>query len=86
MLPHSLTQTKPKQPRLSIDRFVLQSADGLYFQSTPARPLLSKHRNKAREFDSELLADCFRECIELTTGRSFRVFAVAGMYSSGGAR
>jgi hypothetical protein len=68
------------------DRFVLQSIDGRYFQSTPACPLLSKNRNKAREFDSEILADSFRECIELTSGRSFRVFAVAGMYSSGGAR
>jgi hypothetical protein len=84
MLPHSLTQAKPQQPRLSVDRFVLQSVGGLYFQSTPARPLLTKCRNKAREFDSEILADCFRECIELTARRSFRVFAVAGMYSSGG--
>jgi hypothetical protein len=73
-------QEKPTQPRLTVDRFVLQSADGLYFQSTPARPLLSKHRNKAREFDSEILADCFRECIELTSRRSFRVFAVAGRF------
>lgn len=42
--------------------------------------LLTKCRNKAREFDSEILADCFRECIELTSRRSFRVFAVAGRF------
>ena len=41
-------------------RYVLQSVGGLYFQSTPARPLLTKDRNRAREFDCEVLADCFR--------------------------
>ena len=86
MLSQSVSQQKLKLPRVSLVRFILQSVDGLYFQCTPARPLLSKCRNKAREFDSEILADCFRECIELTSRRSFRVFAVAGMYSSGGAR
>jgi hypothetical protein len=57
--------------------YILQSSDGRYFVSNPARPQLTKEIDGARLFNSELLAEDFRQFIELS-GRSFQVFAVVG--------
>jgi hypothetical protein len=61
-------------------RYILQSSDGQYFQSTPAFPRLTKNRTQAREFADELLADAFRETIEIRSGKSFTIFCVAGRF------
>jgi len=61
-------------------RYILQSSDGRYFQSIPAFPRLTKNRTQAREFSDEVLADAFRELIEIRCGRSFTVFCVAGRF------
>ena len=79
MLSQSVSQQKPKD-RASTVRFILQSVDGLYFRSTPAFPRLTKQRSLAREFADELLADAFRETIEIRSGRSFTIFCVAGRF------
>ena len=80
MLSQIVSQQKLNPPRVSAVRFILQSVDGLYFRSTPAFPRLTKHRSLAREFADEILADAFRETIEIRSGRSFQVFCVAGRF------
>jgi hypothetical protein len=57
--------------------YILQSSDGRYFQANPAKPQLTRRLDSARLFDSELLAEDFRQFIELS-GRSFQVAAVVG--------
>lgn len=74
-----IPKEKPASPYVRI-RFILQSVDGLYFKSTPAFPRLTKNRTQAREFSDEMLADAFRETIEIRSGRSFQVFCVAGRF------
>jgi hypothetical protein len=73
----STTIPKPASPFV---RLVLQSTDGRYFENTPAFPRLTKNRKQAREFADEILADAFRELIEIRSGFSFTVFAIAGRY------
>jgi len=72
----STTIPKPASPFV---RYVLQATNGQYFQSTPAFPRLGT-RAQAREFSDEILADAFRELIEIRSGLSFTVFAVLGRF------
>ena len=77
MLSTTIPKEKPASPFV---RFVLQATDGRYFQSIPAFPRLTKNRTQAREFADEILADAFRELIEIRSGFSFTIFCVAGRF------
>ena len=80
MLIQSVPQQKLSSPRVGTIRFILQSVDGQYFRSTPAFPRLTKNRTQAREFSDEIIADAFRETIEIRSGKSFTIFCVAGRF------
>ena len=81
MLSHILSVPIPKEkPASPFVRYVLQATDGRYFEKFPAFPCLTKNRAQAREFADEILADAFRELVEIRSGLSFTVFAIVGRF------